>query len=349
MSLGQQAFMPLPTDTITSIQVLDALAGGPLLGRAMMDGSRWSMPALAGANLSAGAPVQLAQVTGTATRSDFGGIGFPSGAASRLPLGAVRIGNYIVTANALMQQLQHMAERSQVEAAMSRFHLDRTNAAHILSARAYVWAVNYAPRLFWDVPYSGLVNERVAQAVGRFERDNPGTAGLSTEGNRRAQQAIETVVRAALAGSVIAGPVVIERRNSTVNPALSTYSARARKALGIEANRSWIAHHLLTFAGVARLPVSTQQAIAASGWAMDSVENLIALPANLAAYLSPFNTPLHPYHAGGHPRYNAQVDMALSRISVTGSTGAALRSELLAQELALRRLILSVAGQGMLK
>jgi hypothetical protein len=161
--------------------------------------------------------------------------------------------------------LQRSAEWAQIDAAMKRFGLNKADPTHLLSARAYVWGKNTAPLVFFSVPFSGPANENVAQAIGRFERDNPGTPGLATQGNQDAARAVRAVVEAALksGGGGVFAPVAVGRRSSNIDPALSTYSVRARTALGLkQGNRSWVAHHLLTFSGVAKLPPKTQKAMA---------------------------------------------------------------------------------------
>ena len=82
---------------------------------------------------------------------------------------------------------------------------------------------------------------------------------------------------------------------------------------------------------------------------MDSAKNLIALPANLAAYLAQGPTPLLPYHAGSHPNYTHRVDAALAVIAASPATGQPLRDLLKADEDALRVYIHSVAPLGLLR
>ena len=321
----------LPGDIASAMRVLEDLFGGPGPVRATAAGTTW--PGGIGAAGRAEAGVAL------------------RGAAGALPRGAIGAAGGIATASAIMQEIQRSAERRQVEAAIQRFRLDPNDAAQLLSARAYVWGRNIAPMLFWDVPYTGETNDRVAQAIGRFERDNPGTLGAATYGSAAAQKAIAEVVREAVAahGGIFAPPV-LEYRASAVDPALSASGTRARAAANIQrGNRSWIAHHLLTFMAVARLPGAVQQHFVAAGWKMDSAENLIALPANLATYLSLGPTPLLPYHAGAHPNYTARVDAALAAVTASPATGQPLRDLLKADEDALRVYIRSVAPLGLLR
>lgn len=321
----------LPGDLASAMRVLEDMFGGPGQVRATAAGASWPGGIGAAGRAEAGAALR--------------------GAAGALPRGAIGAAGGIATASAIMQEIQRSAERAQVEAAIQRFRLDTNDAAQLLSARAYVWGRNIAPMLFWDVPYTGETNERVAQAIGRFERDNPGTLGAATYGSAAAQRAIAEVVREAVAahGGIFAPPVV-EYRASSVNSALSTSSTAARKAVNIrKGNRSWIAHHLLTFNAVKNLPVPVQNHFVAAGWEMDSAENLIALPANLATYLAQGPTPPLPYHAGSHPNYTSRVDAALASIAASPATGQALRDLLKADEDALRVYIRSVAPLGLLR
>ncbi len=57
---------------------------------------------------------------------------------------------------------------------------------------------------------------------------------------------------------------------------------------------------------------------------MDSTENLIALPANQAAYFGLPNLGFRPMHGGAHPTYNAAVFAALAPLAAPGAAlGAA--------------------------
>lgn len=295
---------PFPIDDGQHLEVLDALTGDRNGTLAMLNEGRWPEGDAAG---GPGRPVLLAQA-GTGIMNDFGPTFGPLPHPGRLARGAGLLG-----AAALMNEVQRSAERAQVEDAMHRFGLSGTSSADILAARAYVWARAIAPVVFWSVPYSGPINERVARAIMQHERDNPGTLGLATRGDRSATAAIEAIVKSAIVGTPLTGPIVLERRRSTVaDPALSTDSVTARTALGIRTNQSWIAHHLIPFAVMASLPQAEQQSIAASGWTMDSLENLIALPRNFPTYIGPVNRsvtgqPILPWHAGAHIQYSAEV------------------------------------------
>ena len=252
--------------------MIDCLTGSRAATMAMLQGDRLigmdappaMMSAPAGAMILLGATAQ------------------PGAAA--IPRGAVRIRGGIWTAAQVAQWIEALAERSQVWAAMSRFQLDRNSAADLLAARAYVWARNMLPMnaRYWNkVPMSGFFNDWVAEEVLRYERAHPGTAMAATQGDAAALRAIDEIVnRIAVATGAEDSPNVLER-TSAVSSALSANGTRARTLLGIAGNQRWQAHHIIPFATVARLPAAAQQAIAASGWRMDSLVNLIALLTSL--------------------------------------------------------------------
>jgi A nuclease family of the HNH/ENDO VII superfamily with conserved AHH len=261
------------------------------------------------------------------------------GSVERVAGGALRMGNTIFTAAQLMQEIQDANERAQVREAIRRFSLDGAQAVDVLAARAYVWGRYMAPMAYWNVPYSGQVNESVAAALMRHERDNPGTLGMATRGNAAARKSIDIVIAQATAGVIPMVPMEPVYRASAVDRKLSTTSPRARALLGIAANLSWRAHHLLPFAVVASLPTPVQLAMANAGWEMDSLENLIALPTNLPTYDLQLSTAELPMHSGAHPGYSADVSRQLSLVAATGSavTPDVLRVQLLRLELYFRK------------
>jgi hypothetical protein len=291
-----------------------------LTGSALLSADIFAVDVVLGSNLagsdlfggSGSARVILAQAT-TGTMSDVPRLPRPRAGTTgieRVPGGALRIGNAIWTASMLLNELQDRAERAQVESALSRFGLNRQVAADVMAARAYVWGRNIAPSVFWDIPYSGPVNERFAQMLMRHERDNPGTLGVSVRGHSGAQRAVRQLVAMAVAGTAPAVAQVFAR-TSAVDPALSSSSRQARTLLAILALQSWQAHHLIPFDEVARLPVDTQRVMVQSGWRLDSLENLIALPTNHPAYYGPPNLQSLPIHNTSHPRYSADVRAVL--------------------------------------
>ena len=169
---------PRPGDAQSAMTVLRVVGGDPASTDALFSGRTW--PGAALASVSAQAPVQLAQA-GTATLGGFGPatrrtLSDAAPALERAPAGALRIGGVLVTASNLLHARQKLAERRQVEAAMARFRLSDRSVPDLLAARAYVWGRNMAPVLFWKAPYSGPVNERVAEGLMRFEQAQPGSA-----------------------------------------------------------------------------------------------------------------------------------------------------------------------------
>ena len=133
------------------------------------------------------------------------------------------------------------------------------------------------------------------------------------------------------------------RISQVSNPALSTDSAITRAIVGPQTMQDWRAHHFIPFGVMARQPPPVQTAIAASGWRMDSAENLIALPANYATFLAFPNQGILPWHAGAHPLYDADVAVLLSPVTVNGPTMGApgLRLALAGTEATLKFLITS--------
>lgn len=282
-------------------------------------------------------------------RRGGGAVALPGGGSialpERLPGGKLRIGAGIFTAAMLMNEIQNAAERHQVNDAIRRFDLDPGDAVDVLAARAYVWGRNMAPLWYWDVPTSGRLNERVAVAIMRHERDNPGTLGLAVRGQRDAKRAIDAIVKSVVAGATGIAAAQVFKRTSTVDPALSTNSTRARAILKIQNRNSFRAHHLIPFAVMAAQPRRFQLAVVAAGWRMDSIENLVALPANFPTYTSPYNRPFRPYHTGPHLIYSGVVTQRLSPISsrTPPLAGQALRAALANIEAAMKRYLLNTS------
>jgi hypothetical protein len=237
----------------------------------------------------------------------------------------------------LLAAFDNARERAEVLGVISRFGLNRDDASDVLAARAYVWAHWFGPISFPNLPWSGPLHERTCEAIMRYERERPGTLGLAVRGNLAATAAISQIVDETTAGALDENLAILER-TSSVAPALSTSSSKARTILGNPNLQSWQAHHLIPFAVMASQPVPVQQKIVAAGWVMDSAENLIALPANYATFIAPPNSRLLPQHSGSHMVYDADVRAALVPV-VFGSltmTPAALRAALMAVETQMR-------------
>jgi hypothetical protein len=328
----------LPSDRESACKILDVFTGSRNATLALLNDTRWPGATLAGPDLS-GTPALLVRVaqTGAGVLPGMGGASriFPSIdglTVERLANGALRLGTVELTAAILLTQLDQARERDAVLRVIGRFSLNQNEVLDVLAARAYVWADWMAPMVFWQLPWSGPVHDRVAETIMRYERDHPGITGMATRGSRTAQAALETIVNE-IVGTVIDDASILER-TSPVDPALSASSSRARRLLGAVNLPLWQAHHLIPFAVMASLPVPVQRAIVSSAWLMDSVENLIALPANLAAYLQPPNLQRLPLHNSAHPRYDADVRIALAAVVAGGVSMAvvALRAALLTVE-----------------
>jgi hypothetical protein len=352
----------LPPDEKSAYAILDGFTGSRDATMAMLKNARWPHAELAGPDLPADAarPIRLAQ-NATAVITDIGQT-LPSIGdipVQRLVGGALRIGGAVFTAAALLELndllmgVSPAATRAQIMAAIARFDLDPNQAADVLAARAYVYTRVRLPFSFWNLPFSGPVLDRTAEAVMRYERSRPGTMMLATRGNMAAQAAISQIVAESTAG-VLDSMIALER-TSAVDPALSTSSKRARALLGLVAGQQWQAHHLIPFGVMADQPISFQQAVVASGWVMDSLENLIALPANWPTFIAPppGNNQVWPEHNGSHINYDADVSAALAPLVApmpivmtpqalqqyaanSGALAAALRAGLMTVELGQR-------------
>jgi hypothetical protein len=308
----------MPNDIASAYAILDGFTGSRSATTAMLNGSRWPGAELAGPDLRAAArPIRIA-AAGALAVTDVGSITLPSigdVAVERLLTGALRIGGVVFTAAILLNDLSAGATRTQVLAAISRFDLDPNQAADVLAARAYVTTRTYLPGVYLNLPWTGPVLDRTAEAIMRYERERPGTMMLAGRGNPAAVAAISQLVAEGTAGGL--DGVIVAERTSAVDPALSTNSATRRAILGLTAGQLWQAHHLIPFAVMANQPVPFQRAVVAAGWRMDSAENLIALPANFATYIAPPNNRTLPCHNSAHPVYDADVSAALVPV-VTG-------------------------------
>ena len=191
------------------------------------------------------------------------------------------------------------------------------------------------PKLLWDGPG----RQRAAELVMDYERTRPGTFQRFLAGDEAARAAIYSLIAEA-AGTW--SDTYERRRVSTVSdPALSSSSEDARTMVGLKSMQAWVAHHLIPFGVMARLPVDVQLAIVASGWVLDSPENLIALPANLATFVAPPNRGFLPYQNGSHYNYDADVATALASLVIgyTALPKADIRTRLLIVEQTQRALL----------
>jgi hypothetical protein len=267
-------------------QIMNSISGSHAATIAMLNGTQWLGGELLGGPLRQnGAPVVLAQAMSGPLSAPLYVPGYPPplprGGVERL-LGDSLLGSIVVMMVANLLMRVPLVMRARLEAARTRFGLGRTDA-DTLAAYAYLWGLDTAPEVFWIVPYSGLQNERVAEALMWYERANPGTLSLAIRGHQAAQEIVKAVIAQVLAGSVPADVLVLDRINA-IDDRLSTNGDEARKILNIAstqlANQRWAAHHLIPFAVMRDMPDDFQRAVARSEWRMDSAENLIALPAN---------------------------------------------------------------------
>ncbi len=335
MSLNTLERGPPPQDMITTYAVLDGLTQSRAATMDLLTDRRWPGGEVAGVEALRPNPVRLAQAA-TGTMSDFG----PAIPGFAVPKGAVIVEGAIITAAAVLAAIDVARERAAVEGVIRRYGLDRGSAADMLAARAYVWTVWMAPMSHWALPYAGPENARAAEMVMRYEQAHPGTTGLAVSGrSRAAMAAIDGLIDDAVSGGSFPEPM---ERTSAVDPALGTTSTAARSILRLQPRQQWVAHHLIPFGVMAALPVAFQKAVAASGWQMDSVENLIALPGNLQTFfVQP--PPQLPYQQGPHPRYDAAVTASLAVIAAGAQPSGtpALRAALLAVEQGMRSSILA--------
>ncbi len=245
---------------------------------------------------------------------------FGRGATAVTPKGVGPIGPLVlvVTAAEVLREAQKMNRERALLAVVERFNLDRNVDADMLAAEAYLWTQFTAPWVFTRLPNDRDILDKVGQAVMEYERANPTTLRRSDRGDQKAINEIRRVVDEALLGLGIGAAEAAVYRTSNVDSKLSASSERCRALLGLT-NQDWRAHHLIPFAEVAKLPRPVQVAFVKSGWAMDQIENLIALPANLPFY-STLPNPKGPVHNSPHTKYSIDVEVALRPISIKAVT-----------------------------
>lgn len=256
--------------------------------------------------------IQLANNSGLPGVTRTGALTSPRiGTAQKTAPKAGPIGQLVlvVTAAEILREAQQQNQEKQIIAIVSRFNLDREKVADLLAAEAYLWIQNYGPWVFFRLPNEQSKLDKVGQALMNYERTHPTTLRRSGRGDRQAVGEVRQVVDEALMSLGLAINDAAIYRTSSVNPALSADSSRCRALLGLT-SQDWRAHHIIPFAVVADLPPPVQLAFVKSGWAMDQIENLIALPANLSFY-SILPSPKGPVHNSAHIRYSRDVENAL--------------------------------------
>ncbi|KGJ18139.1 hypothetical protein IX57_05520 [Paracoccus sanguinis] len=163
--------------------------------------------------------------------------------------------------------------------------------------------VGIAPDLRVSFPFDSIVG-RVEFRVDGHWRDTGVEATLTPGGLSAETRALET--RVGPLDDATRGAFINERRNGLGLAALDALSYRSRAALQIETlPGNWQAHHLVSFDVVDTLSPGLQQAMAASGWAMDARANLVALPRDWATFDA--NMGALPMHNGPHPGYSGDV------------------------------------------
>ncbi|MFS2319186.1 AHH domain-containing protein, partial [Maricaulis sp. D1M11] len=245
---------------------------------------------------------------------------FGAGSASRaefLTSGALRIFGTLVTAEHFLRYSVAQAERAQVEQAIEDFGLDSSQTSHVMAANAYVWAQYQLPLHSSANFYGGDLNA-ASEAIMRLELVNPGLTAIAsnrafigTEDQRQARIIIRMAAEAAIADYNLESR---SRRPSGVDRHLQTTSASARAALSLRTGDDMRAHHLVPANVWGQTPILAQSAYEA-GWRVDSIMNLIALPANEIAQQRIGNT--LPIHNTQHPDYDTQTRVQIATLRAT--------------------------------
>ncbi len=307
-------------------------------------------PAVANANAIPSVTLAQTTTTGTLTEPALPSAGqIARGLRAATPAGAA------VVAAVGLGALNDIAADNRIAAAGETLGLDMTTVEGVLGANAYASAKETMSHglggVMTGLDYSavetrGATREAAARAVAQNEMVNPGDWAMATRaGDPGARERVQSAIDGAIANldAGVPAPAATDpldlsgitlERTSAVDPALSANSTRARALLAATGMQNWRAHHVIPFAEVAKLPAAAQQAMVAAGWRMDSLENLVALPADIATYRAPPNSSLLPVHTGSHPVYSAQVGAALQAAAVNfpNMTGAEIRASLAAIE-----------------
>lgn len=221
---------------------------------------------------------------------------------TRLANGALKLGSgQIITAATLLTALDVHRERAAVRDALSKFEFDPTNAADVLAVRAYVWSQSYAPRNYFDVPYSGPQLESVSQSIMAVELARPGTLYLALQGDALSGKLINAAVEDGMQGGVI---FESRARPANLPAALQTTISAARTAVDLKTNDQMRAHHLIP-ANVWEKQLDVATLASQAGWQPDAPANLIPLPANEATQAK--RAPGLPIHNSSHPKYDGMV------------------------------------------
>jgi hypothetical protein len=216
---------------------------------------------------------------------------------TRLADGTLKLSSgQIIAAATLLEAMDAHAERAAVSAAISRFELDSTGAAVVLAARAYVWAKSYAP-LNYAVPWSEPRLESVSQSITALELARPGALYLALQGDEPSARYISVAVEDGMQRAAISES---RARPAKLPAALRTSISRARAALD-----RMRPHHLIP-PNVWEEKLDLATLASQVGWRADSIENLIALPADEAnqARVAAENGLVLPIHSWSHSDYD---------------------------------------------
>jgi hypothetical protein len=257
-------------------------------------------------------------------------------------------------ASAGLQTLTDMAANAKVQAAADHLNVDLTTVEGISAANAYAKAeymteTPLGAEAFRDITGlnvdpskigpNGAHRHAMLETIAQIEYDNPGSfidpsvpphEAWSNVGEVMGPQieatldAVDRGLTSGEKGALIGEGLAVERV-SAVDPALSASSRNARAAIlaaGGTLPQNWQAHHKVPFATVAALPVDVQTSIAASGWQMNDLGNLAALPADQNSYQSLPNNYTLPQHRGSHRNYSAMVAGMLAPVVAGHNTMA---------------------------
>ena len=231
--------------------------------------------------------------------------------------GSLRLGSEaIITAAGLLSALDRRRESDAVQSAITKFQLNPSQSADVLAARAYVWASEWAPWNFKDVPTSGPQLESVARSIMLVELARPGTLYLALHGDRLSSSYLDMAVQEGLSDAA----VLEINRLPTAPAALQANSTAARIKTNLGTNDNMQAHHLVPV-NVVGHNMELATLASQAGWSTDSPDNLIALPANsqTQAKLAAMGTIL-PMQNSAHPRYDRQTQAQIDALKLSAGS-----------------------------
>jgi hypothetical protein len=229
----------------------------------------------------------------------------------RLADGSLELGTgQIVTVAMALATLDQWRAREAVSAAIAKFGLNPAHAADVLAARAYVWAEHFAPGYFLDVPWSGPRFESACQSIMLLELARPGTLYFALHGDRQSSVYLSSAIQEGLDDAAF-----LESRTRLAHApaALQSTSTAARAILRLQPNDNMQAHHLVPVNIIGKnLRLATLASEA--GWRTDSLENLIALPADekTQEHLAITTGVELPIQKSSHDDYDIQTQAQIS-------------------------------------